>query len=98
MAPVICAWTATVESASAVPMTRISSGIAFRTTGATVTSTAVSSAEARAACTGAEAFEQPAASIAAAATGMNDWRIALTKRLRRGNGIPVLLGGWPRGL
>src|SRR4029079_17892432 len=38
--PVICARTATLEYASAVPTTEISSGMSFRTTGATVTGTA----------------------------------------------------------
>ena len=53
--------TATVDSASAVPITRISSGIAFRTTGATVTRTASSPAAARAVAAGAAPLEQPAA-------------------------------------
>src|SRR5262245_5188248 len=76
-------------------MTRISSGIAFRTTGATVTSTALSSADGRAACTGADVFEQPPITVAAASEKGRTRRVARVWRSRRRNCIAMLLRGRP---
>src|SRR5512138_712760 len=77
-------------------MTRISSGIGFRTTGATVTSTALSSDDARAGCTGPDVFEQPTISVAAASERGRKRRVAREWRSRRRNCIAMLLGRRPR--